>query len=297
MQFFPSFYSQMLGRVTEDPTYNENSVKWMELHISRNKLKTTSKISALLAGFAMVALIELSIQEYKEDRGISSVYPLALYGIVTSVLIFLHIYSLMISTCILPDLDYIATYEGTPGLGDFLIKSSPHKKYSTYVHVSWLFSNVLGNLCLLLDLLLILFIKFYPIGHGSIAVNATIETDTHDFDPHFAPLICSVIVLGTLVCVYVVTSLHILKIKVTHHTGTFGTRINEMQDDFTKLITSFHRQNSYSTSKVSDDVELKPQQTKDFPNKDSRILLSLDSNSQLLSKESPFGENGILPPN
>eukprot|EP00800_Vazella_pourtalesii_P003086 TRINITY_DN1308_c0_g1_i1.p1 TRINITY_DN1308_c0_g1~~TRINITY_DN1308_c0_g1_i1.p1 ORF type:complete len:288 (-),score=44.10 TRINITY_DN1308_c0_g1_i1:36-899(-) len=287
--------------MAEDSTYNENSVKWMELHISRNKLKTTSKISALLAGFAMVALIELSIQEYKEDRGVSSVYALTLYGIVTSVLIFLHIYSLMISTCILPDLDYIATYEGTPRLGDFLIKTSPHKKYSTYVHVSWLFSNVLGNLCLLLDLLLILFIKFYPTSHTSIAVyNSTIETGDHstNFDPHFAPLICSVIVLGTLVCVYVITSLHILKIKVTHHTGTFGTRINEVQDDFSKLIRTFHRQNSYSPSKNADeDVELKPQQTKVFEQNDSRILLSLDSNSQLLSKESPRGENGILPPN
>ena len=284
--------------MAEDPIYNENTVKWMELHISRNKLKTTSKISALMAGFAMVALIELSIQEYREGLDDGSIYALTLYGIVTSVLIFVHIYSLMISTCILPDLDYIATYESSPRLGDFLIKTSPHKKYSTYVHVSWLFSNVLGNLCLLLDLLLILFIKFYPTGHTSVAVtNTTMETEDHygNFDPHFAPLICSVIVLGTLVCVYVVTSLHILKIKVTHHTGTFGTRINEIQDDFSKLIGNFNRQNLYSPS--DKDVELKAQKTKDCPNNDSRILLSLDSNSQLLSQESSPGFNGMPPPN
>ena len=278
----------------EDPSYNENSVKWMELHISRNKLKTTSKISALLAGFAMVALIELSIQEYKEDRGVSSVYALTLYGIVTSVLIFLHIYSLMIATCILPDLDYIATYENTPRLGDFLIKTSPHKKYSTYVHVSWLFSNVLGNLCLLLDLMLILFIKFFPTGHTMVAANVTTDHTTN-FDPHFTPLICSVIVLGTLVCVYVITSLHILKIKITHHTGTFGTRINEIQDDFSKLIRNFNQQNSYTPGIHSDeDIELNAQKS---PKNDSRIILSLDSNSQLLSQQSPIGLNGMLPPN
>ncbi|KAI6655066.1 Calcium release-activated calcium channel protein 1-like [Oopsacas minuta] len=287
--------------MAENQINYENTAKWMELHISRNKLKTTSKISALLAGFAMVALIELSIQEYKNDKGIDSIYALTLYGIVTSVLIFLHIYSLMVSTCILPDLDYIATYEHTPRLGDFLIRTSPHKKYSTYVHVSWLFSNVLGNLCLLLDLLLILFIKFYPTNHSEHSnSNSTIPYNDNKFDPHYAPLICSVIVLGTLVFVYILSSLHILKIKVTHHTGTFGTRINEIQDDFSKLFRTFQRQTStsYSVEKdsVSSDSKTHPEEmNRILPKNDSRILLSLDSKSQLLTlQESPLDQNNTL---
>ena len=269
----------------DNPLLNENASKWMELHISRNKLKTTSKISALLAGFAMVALIELSIQEYKDDRGIQSIYALTLYGVVTSVLIFLHIYSLMISTCILPDLDYIATYEGNPKLGDFLIKTSPHRKYSTYVHVSWLFSNVLGNLCLLLDLLLILFIKFYPTTHAGLS-NSTIIDDDHanNFDPHFIPLICSVIVLGVLVIVYVISSLHILKIKVTHHTGTFGSRINELQDDFSNLLRNL---GGHDSTRYSVDAEVNSQDKEVSPKK-GRVVLSLNSNSELLpQRESP----------
>ena len=246
--------------MAENPLQNENASKWMELHISRNKLKTTSKISALLAGFAMVALIELSIQEYQNEEGISSIYALTLYGVVTSVLIFLHIYSLMISTCILPDLDYIARYEGNPKLGDFLIKTSPHRRYSTYVHVSWLFSNVLGNLCLLLDLLLILFIKFYPTSHrSSDSGNSTVVSDdyAHNFDPHFAPLICSVIVLSMLVLVYVISSLHILKIRVTHHTGAFGSRINELQDDFSHLLHPLGGNSSSSYSVPEDNLQNK----------------------------------------
>ena len=279
--------------MAENPLQNENTSKWMELHISRNKLKTTSKISALLAGFAMVALIELSIQEYKEDRGISSVYALTLYGVVTSVLIFLHIYSLMISTCILPDLDYIATYEGNPKLSDFLIKTSPHRKYSTYVHVSWLFSNVLGNLCLLVDLLLILFIKFYPTSHPGTSANSTVIPDDHTktFDIHFAPLICSVIVLGVLVIVYVLSSLHILKIKVTHHTGTFGSRINELQNDFSHLLGNLGRQGS---TNYSVEPEENLQDKKSSPKREQRILLSLSSNSQLIPQKEPYSSDSPL---
>lgn len=267
--------------MTEEGNIRENAANWMELHINRTKLKTTSKISALLAGFAMVALIELSIEEYKNDRGTNSTYALTLYGIVTSVLIFLHIYSLMIATCILPDLDYIAIYEHTPVLGNFLIQSSPHRKYSTYVHVSWLFSNVLGNLCLLLDLFLILFIKFYPHGVHSeqLAVNST-YVDTDEFDGHFAPLVASVLVLGFLVFVYIVTSLHILKIRVTHKTGTFGSRINELQHDFANILRPFHRQSSTARSaSIDNKLELSNKEEEKFlPKKNSKVILCLDDN-------------------
>lgn len=123
------------------------SALWMELHLSRNKLKTTNKVSALLAGFAMIVLIDVSIENYQTIQGFQHNVTLTLYGLLTVLLIFVHIYSLMISTNLLPDLEYIANYEKDPELSDFLIQSSPHRRFSTYLNVSSFFSNVLGNYC------------------------------------------------------------------------------------------------------------------------------------------------------
>jgi hypothetical protein len=83
----------------------------LEIKVSLNKaqLKQASGTSALMAGFGLVALIELDV-----PRGIDGqTYTLQdnpiviIFGLVTSITVFVHLLALMIATCIYPHVDSI----------------------------------------------------------------------------------------------------------------------------------------------------------------------------------------------
>jgi hypothetical protein len=70
------------------------------------KLQQASRTSALLSGFALVAMVELQLPtgrtneaEYDDDPAV------IVFAVVTMLLIIVHLFALMVSTCILPYLD------------------------------------------------------------------------------------------------------------------------------------------------------------------------------------------------
>ena len=80
------------------------------------------------------------------------------FAIHTAVLIFVHLSSLMLATCLLPELEAIG--------------STPHPDLYSYalivaksflVQLCWVLSNIIGILLFLIELVLVAFIKFYPV--------------------------------------------------------------------------------------------------------------------------------------
>uniref|UniRef100_A0AC35TJI4 Calcium release-activated calcium channel protein 1 n=1 Tax=Rhabditophanes sp. KR3021 TaxID=114890 RepID=A0AC35TJI4_9BILA len=124
--------------------YGELSVQEKYLYdLSRAQLKASSRTSALLAGFAMVALVELQYTE-------TTPRPLLIIlAVVTTLLVSVHLLALMMSTCILP---YIEANGCT--------KDSPHKRLKFYIELSWFFSTCIGLLLFLVEIEVILFVKF-----------------------------------------------------------------------------------------------------------------------------------------
>jgi len=143
-----------------------NSEMIYRVYFSKAKLKAIAQTSALLAGFAMVAMVEVTL-----DNGVP--YPntlLILFSCVTTLLVIVHLFSLMIATCILPNI------EAAVGIRKW--SASPHNKFQAQIEVAWVLSTGFGLVLFLIEVALLIWIKFWTImDHGAVE-KASIETTT-----------------------------------------------------------------------------------------------------------------------
>lgn len=63
-----------------------------------------------------------------------------LFAVCTTVLVAVHIFALMISTYILPNIEAIAKLEICE-----MVSESPHERMKGFIEIAWAFSTVLGN--------------------------------------------------------------------------------------------------------------------------------------------------------
>jgi len=130
---------------------DENINHW-KINLSRAKLKASSRISALLSGFAIVALVVIQIDDTIPPELVVA------FAVVTPLLIAVHMLALMISTCILPNVEAVSNLQiQTPNT--FL--ESPHIKMSKLIGLAWGFSTVLGILLFLVEIAILCWVKFY----------------------------------------------------------------------------------------------------------------------------------------
>ena len=81
-----------------------------QLNLNKAKLKAVTRTSTIFSGFAMVGLVEMSIEI--NDHLESDIPPFVLHGftIITCLLIGVHLLALMISTCLLPQIETIVQH-------------------------------------------------------------------------------------------------------------------------------------------------------------------------------------------
>ncbi|XP_018651155.1 putative protein orai-1 [Schistosoma mansoni] len=151
--------------VTSSVLPDSYSLARRHLQLSRAKLKATSRVSALLAGFAMVAIIELQVAvgESKPPEGL-----LFAFTILSCLLVVVHIMAVMISTCILPHIDSYTVPQDC-----YLIEEAPHNRLRTFVEVAWICSTVVGIILFLAVVTLAFWVKFWSVSSLS-AIAATI---------------------------------------------------------------------------------------------------------------------------
>ena len=78
------------------------------------------------------------------------------YAMLTALLICVHLFSLIVATRLLPELE---AYISKPNLN----LPPPISKGSSWpVHLVWYMSNIVGVLLFLLELVLVAYVKFYP---------------------------------------------------------------------------------------------------------------------------------------
>ncbi|XP_013144887.1 PREDICTED: calcium release-activated calcium channel protein 1-like isoform X3 [Papilio polytes] len=152
----------------EVPGLASDGLSWRRLHMSRAKLKATATTSELLSGFAMVAMVELQINEPTNVPE----WLFVMFAVCTTVLVAVHIFALMISTYLLPNIDAVSKME-TPGGPTRALRDSPHERMRGFIELAWAFSTVLGLFLFLVEIAILCWVKFWDYSFAA-ATAATV---------------------------------------------------------------------------------------------------------------------------
>ena len=107
------------------------------------------------------------------EAEISTETPTALlipFAMLTALLIFVHMASLLIATRLLPELEAIIKQ---PSLH---VPSSISKGYTWPVHMVWYLSNIVGIVLFLVELVIVAYVKFYPAGEDKTSLHVGTAT-------------------------------------------------------------------------------------------------------------------------
>jgi calcium release-activated calcium channel protein 1 len=152
--------------------------------LNKSRLKETSGSSALMAGFGLVALIEMDVPRSAEDGQSFALqnHPMVvIFGLLTSALVFVHLFALMMATCMLPfvvsvghQAERLRDFRETASFGSLSEALSPerllfeqHKRklvnsqsmFSSYIQAAWILSTGIGITLFAIDLRFIAFVK------------------------------------------------------------------------------------------------------------------------------------------
>ncbi|CAF0935399.1 unnamed protein product [Rotaria sordida] len=173
------------------------SLKRRRLLFSKAKLKAVSRTSALLSGFAMVSDLFFLLQ--------CSAPLLVVYSIITCLLVGVHLLALMISTCILPQLE-----------ADSLLGSDEYASHTTmhiYIELAWILSTGFGIFLFLIEIAIVCWVKFFFVTRPAA--------------------IATTIVLVPIVILFCIFSLHFYRRLVSFKLSRHQDELDEIENTLT----------------------------------------------------------------
>lgn len=126
------------------------------------------------------------------------------FAICTTLLVAVHMLALMISTCILPNIEAICNLHSIS-----LVHESPHERLHWYIEVAWAFSTLLGLLLFLFEIAILCWVKFY------------------DFSKEAAWSAC--VVLIPVLIIFIAFAIHFYRSLVAHKYEVTVSGIRELE--------------------------------------------------------------------
>uniref|UniRef100_A0A8D0GB52 Calcium release-activated calcium channel protein 1 n=1 Tax=Sphenodon punctatus TaxID=8508 RepID=A0A8D0GB52_SPHPU len=201
---------------------NEHSMQalsWRKLYLSRAKLKASSRTSALLSGFAMVAMVEVQLDaDHVYPRGL-----LIAFSACTTVLVAVHLFALMVSTCIHPNIEAVCNMHNLNS-----VKESPHERMHRHIELAWAFSRVIGTLLFLAEVVLLCWVKFLLLKNKHPVDSA--EGNNSTITPGQAAAIASTSIMVPFGLIFIIFAVHFYRSLVSHKTDRQFQELNELAE-------------------------------------------------------------------
>ncbi|GAB1290285.1 Protein orai-2 [Apodemus speciosus] len=158
-----------------------------------------------------VAMVEVQLEtKYQYPQPL-----LIAFSACTTVLVAVHLFALLISTCILPNVEAVSNIHNLNSISE-----SPHERMHPYIELAWGFSTVLGILLFLAEVVLLCWIKFLP-------VDAKDQPGSHSHTGWQAALV-STIIMVPVGLIFVVFTIHFYRSLVRHKTERHNREIEEL---------------------------------------------------------------------
>lgn len=155
--------------------------------------------------FSQVAMVEVQLErDYTYPPGL-----LIAFSACTTVLVAVHLFALMISTCILPNLEAVSNVHNLNSVNE-----SPHERMHRHIELAWAFSTVIGTLLFLTEVMLLCWVKFLPLKKGKD--NATENNGT--LSSGEAAAIASTCIMVPFGLVFIMFAVHFYRTLVSHKT-------------------------------------------------------------------------------
>lgn len=146
-------------------------------------------------------------------------YPPALliaFSACTTVLVAVHLFALMVSTCILPNIEAVSNVHNLNS-----VQESPHERMHRHIELAWAFSTVIGTLLFLAEVVLLCWVKFLPVKPKSS--NNTVSSGV-------TAAITSTSIMVPFGLIFIVFAVHFYRSLVSHKTDRQFQELEELSN-------------------------------------------------------------------
>lgn len=172
---------------------------------------------------SQVAMVEVELETQYD-------YPpvlLIAFSVCTTVLVAVHLFALLISTCILPNVEAVSNIHNLNSVSE-----SPHERMHHYIEMAWGFSTALGILLFLAEVVLLCWIKFLPVDSSSsnkaTGANVTTTTPAPAKNSGWQAALASTIIMVPVGVIFLIFTVHFYRSLVRHKTERHHQEIEEL---------------------------------------------------------------------